>query len=46
MIGYSGNKNLISSSIQYVINFAVTVFVLPLPDHAGRRILMVGELFR
>lgn len=42
MVGFKGNTNLISSSIQYVINFGVTVISLPLPDYVGRRTLMIG----
>lgn len=41
MVGFTGNTNLVSSSIQYVINFGVTVASLPLPDYIGRRNLMI-----
>lgn len=41
MIGYTGNTVLVSSSIQYVINFGVSLLSLPLPEYVGRRRLMV-----
>lgn len=43
MAGYSGNSNLIASSIQYVLNFVMTVPALYLIDKLGRRpILLTG----
>lgn len=41
MVGYTGNTVLVSSSIQYVINFGVTLIALPLSDYVGRRRLML-----
>lgn len=41
MVGYTGNTVLVSSSIQYVINFVVTLISLPLSDLFGRRRLML-----
>jgi len=44
MAGLKGNQNLISSSIQYVINVVMTVFALVFIDRWGRRIpLLVGS---
>ncbi|VVT45033.1 uncharacterized protein SAPINGB_P000615 [Magnusiomyces paraingens] len=52
MAGYSGNANLVSSSIQYIINVVMTVPALLFIDTWGRRplliagsILMMGWLF-
>ncbi|EGW32525.1 high affinity glucose transporter [Spathaspora passalidarum NRRL Y-27907] len=42
MAGYSGNANLVASSIQYVLNTATTVPALFLFDRIGRRPLLVG----
>ncbi|KAF5012664.1 hypothetical protein FDECE_1295 [Fusarium decemcellulare] len=43
MAGYSGNANLLASSIQYVINVLMTVPALLWMDHWGRRpTLLVG----
>lgn len=41
MIGMKGNTNLVSSSIQYAINFGVTLVCLPISDYVGRRPLMI-----
>lgn len=41
MVGFTGNTVLVSSSIQYVINFGVTLIALPLSDYFGRRRLML-----
>ncbi|CUM48569.1 unnamed protein product [Debaryomyces tyrocola] len=46
MAGYSGDQNLIASSIQYVLNFVMTVPALYLIDKLGRRpILLTGAAF-
>lgn len=52
MAGLSGNSNLISSSIQYIINFVMTIPAILFVDKWGRRItlltgsaLMAGFLF-
>ncbi|THH03089.1 hypothetical protein EW146_g10511, partial [Bondarzewia mesenterica] len=52
MAGLSGNSNLISSSIQYVINFAMTIPAILFVDRWGRRMtllcgsaMMAGCLF-
>lgn len=46
MAGYSGNSNLISSSIQYVLNMVCTFPALFLMDRVGRRIIfLVGACF-
>ncbi|KGR15347.1 high-affinity glucose transporter [Candida albicans P57072] len=42
MAGYSGNSNLVASSIQYVINTCVTVPALYFIDKVGRRPLLIG----
>lgn len=42
MAGYSGNTNLVSSSIQYVLNFVCTVGALFVMDKVGRRPLLLG----
>ncbi|KAM0428511.1 hypothetical protein ACHAPT_006871 [Fusarium lateritium] len=43
MAGYSGNANLLASSIQYIINVLMTVPALLWMDHWGRRpTLLVG----
>lgn len=45
MAGYSGNSNLVSSSIQYVINVVMTVPALLFIDRWGRRpLLMTGSV--
>ncbi|CUM57901.1 unnamed protein product [Debaryomyces tyrocola] len=45
MAGYSGDSNLVASSIQYVLNFVMTLPALYLIDKIGRRpILLVGAL--
>lgn len=45
MAGYSGNQNLVASSIQYVLNTVVTIPSLYLLDKVGRRpVLMFGAL--
>ncbi|RLV93062.1 High-affinity glucose transporter [Spathaspora sp. JA1] len=46
MAGYSGNANLVASSIQYVLNTATTVPALFLFDRIGRRpLLIAGAVF-
>ncbi|KAG5421961.1 HGT1 [Candida metapsilosis] len=46
MAGYSGNTNLIASSIQYVLNVVCTIPALICFDYFGRRpVLMLGALF-
>lgn len=46
MAGYSGNANLLASSIQYVINVVMTIPALIFVDRWGRRpTLLVGALF-
>ncbi|KAI2935282.1 hypothetical protein CBS147321_8952 [Aspergillus niger] len=46
MAGLKGNNNLISSSIQYVINVCMTVPALVWGDQWGRRpIFLIGSLF-
>lgn len=46
MAGISGNANLVSSSIQYVLNFGMTVIALFLMDKIGRRpLLLIGAAF-
>lgn len=45
MAGMSGNANLVSSSIQYVLNFAVTLCALLIMDKVGRRPLLLGGAF-
>jgi len=42
MAGITGNANLISSSIQYVINVVMTLPGLWALDHVGRRPLLIG----
>ncbi|QWU88946.1 hypothetical protein CA3LBN_003269 [Candidozyma haemuli] len=42
MAGISDNANLVSSSIQYVLNFCCTVAALFLMDKIGRRPLLLG----
>jgi len=42
MAGYSGNSNLVASSIQYVLNTVTTVPSLWLFDKLGRRKLLIG----
>lgn len=42
MAGMTGNTNLISSAIQYVLNFGCTVVALFLVDKVGRRRLLLG----
>lgn len=45
MIGYSGNSELTSSSIQYVIFFGVTLISLPLTEKIGRtRLMLIGGI--
>lgn len=41
MVGFQGNTALVSSSIQYVVNFGVTLIALPFSDYLGRRKLML-----
>lgn len=45
MAGMSGNANLVSSSIQYVLNFATTLVALLIMDKIGRRPLLLGGAF-
>lgn len=46
MAGYTGNINLIASSIQYVLNVVTTIPALFLMDYVGRRpILITGAVF-
>ena len=46
MAGLTGNTNLISSSIQYVINFVMTIPAILFVDRWGRRMtLMLGSAF-
>lgn len=42
MAGYSGNTNLVASSIQYVLNTCTTVPALFLMDKVGRRPVLLG----
>ena len=42
MAGYSGNANLVASSIQYVLNTVITIPALYLMDKVGRRPLLLG----
>lgn len=42
MAGYSGNANLVASSIQYVLNTVTTIPALYLMDKVGRRPLLLG----
>ena len=45
MAGYTGNANLVASSIQYVLNVGMTIPALFLIDKAGRRpVLVVGGI--
>ncbi|ODV93559.1 hypothetical protein PACTADRAFT_51345 [Pachysolen tannophilus NRRL Y-2460] len=45
MAGYSGNANLVASSIQYVINVVMTIPALLFIDKIGRRpLLLVGAV--
>lgn len=41
MAGYDGNKTLVPSLIQYIINVVVTVFALFLLDKVGRRTILL-----
>ncbi|VDC00637.1 unnamed protein product [Peniophora sp. CBMAI 1063] len=46
MAGLTGNTNLISSSIQYIINFVMTIPAILFVDRWGRRMtLMLGSAF-
>ncbi|CAM1502741.1 Fc.00g075170.m01.CDS01 [Cosmosporella sp. VM-42] len=46
MIGYSGNANLLASSIQYIINVLMTIPALIWVDKWGRRpTLLIGAAF-
>ena len=46
MAGYTGNINLIASSIQYVLNVVTTIPALFLMDYVGRRpVLITGAVF-
>jgi sugar porter (SP) family MFS transporter len=45
MAGYSGNSNLVASSIQYVLNTVTTIPSLWLFDKLGRRKLLIGGAF-
>lgn len=45
MAGMSGNANLVSSSIQYVLFFVVTFFAIFVMDKIGRRPLLLGGAF-
>ncbi|CDO92003.1 unnamed protein product [Kluyveromyces dobzhanskii CBS 2104] len=46
MAGYTGNTNLVASSIQYVLNVIMTIPALFLIDKVGRRpVLLVGGIF-
>ena len=46
MAGYTGNANLLASSIQYVINVVMTIPALLWVDIWGRRpTLLVGAVF-
>lgn len=45
MAGMTGNANLVSSSIQYVLFFVVTFFALFVMDKIGRRPLLLGGAF-
>jgi len=45
MAGLTGNNNLVSSSIQYIINVVMTIFALLFVDRWGRRApLIIGAL--
>ncbi|VEU20647.1 DEKNAAC101575 [Brettanomyces naardenensis] len=45
MAGYTGNSNLVASSIQYVLNTGMTVVALFLLDRVGRRpVLLTGAV--
>lgn len=46
MAGYSGNANLLASSIQYIINVVMTIPALIWVDRWGRRpTLLIGAAF-
>lgn len=46
MAGYSGNANLVSSAIQYVLNVVMTIPALFVMDKFGRRyVLLIGAVF-
>ncbi|KAI5955659.1 hypothetical protein KGF54_001161 [Candida jiufengensis] len=42
MAGYSGNANLVASSIQYILNTVLTIPALYFLDKVGRRPLLIG----
>ena len=45
MTGYSGNANLLASSIQYIINVLMTIPALLWIDRYGRRNAMLVDAF-